>query len=57
MNVASKTDLADRKSNVDHLTVDLSKLINIVNNDITKKSCRINWLPKWALLILIDSHY
>ena len=58
--LASKTGLAGLKSKIDNLDVDklkadpvdLSKPSNIVNNDIVKKPCIINWLPKSALLIL-----
>ena len=51
---ALKTDLANLKTDVDKLDidkltpvpVDLSKLSDVVKNDVVKKLCMINWLQK-----------
>ena len=51
---ALKTDLANLKTEVDKLDiyklapfpVDLSKLSDVVKNDVVKKLCIINWLKK-----------
>ena len=58
--LASKTDLANLKTQVDNLNVekpkalaaDLSKLNNVVDNDVVRKIMLISWLPKSLLLIL-----
>ena len=59
--VTSKTDLASLKARIDNLDVDknetapadLSKLSNVLDNDLVKKKlCMINWLPKSMLLKL-----
>ena len=47
--LALKTDLASLKTKVD---ADLSKLSNVVDNDVEKKLCIINWLRKALLLII-----
>ena len=46
--LALKTDLASLKTKVD---ADLSKLSNVVDNDVEKKLCIINRLRKALLLI------
>ena len=51
---ALKTNLANLKTEVDKLDidklvpvpVDLSKLSDVVKNDVVKKLCMINWLQK-----------
>ena len=51
---ALKTNLANLKAEVDKLDidklepvpVDLSKLSDVVKNDVVKKLCMINWLQK-----------
>ena len=51
---ALKRNLADLKTEVDKLDIDklvpipadLSKLSNVVKNDVVKKLCMINWLQK-----------
>ena len=49
---ALKTNLANLKTEVDKLdksapvSVDLSKLSDVVKNDVVKKLCMINWLQK-----------
>ena len=51
---ALKTNLANLKTEVDNLDidklapvpVDLSKLSDVVQNDVVKKLCMINWLQK-----------
>ena len=53
-NFASKTNLPSLKTEVDKLDiynlvpvpVDLSKLSDVVKNDVVKKLCMINWLQK-----------
>ena len=53
-------DLASLKTKVDNLDVNilktvpsaLSKLSNVVDNDVVKKLCMINWLSKSILLII-----
>ena len=58
--LASKTDLASRKTKVDGLDVnklkaipaDSSKLSNVVDSDVIKRLCMMNWLSKSMLLIL-----
>ena len=58
---AVKTNLANLKTEVDKLDidklvpvpVDLSKLSDVVKNDVVKKLCMINWLQKWIILILV----
>ena len=53
-NFALKTTLATLKTEVDKLNidklvpvpVDLSKLSNVVKNEVAKKLCMINWLQK-----------
>ena len=47
--LASKTDLASLKTKVD---ANLSKLRNVVDNNVEKKLCIINWLPNALPLIL-----
>ena len=56
-----KTNLAGLKTEVNELDidklapvpVDLSKLSNVVRNDIVKKMFMINWLQKYIILILV----
>ena len=51
---ALKPNLANLKTEVDKedsdklapVPVDLSKLTNVVKNDVVKKPCMINWLQK-----------
>ena len=51
---ALKTNLANLKTEIDKLDidkfapipVDLSKLSDVVKNDVVKKLCMINWLQK-----------
>ena len=51
---ALKTNLANLKTEVDKLdmdklapvSVDLSKLSDVIKNDVAKKQCMINWLQK-----------
>ena len=58
--LSSKKDLAYLKNKVDNLNFDklktppsnLSNLSNVVDNDVAKKLCMINWLPKLMLPIL-----
>ena len=53
-NFALKTNLGNLKTEVDKLDidklapvpVDLSKLSDVVKNDVVKKLCMINWLQK-----------
>ena len=61
-NFVLKTNLANLKTEVDKLNidklvavpVDLSKLSNVVKNEVVKKLCMINWLQKSIILILVD---
>ena len=56
-----KTNLAGLKTEVNELDidklapvpVDLSKLSNVVRNDVVKKMFMINWLQKYIILILV----
>ena len=56
-----KTNLAGLKTDVNELDidklapvpVDLSKLSNVVRNDVVKKMFMINWLQKYTILILV----
>ena len=56
-----KTNLAGLKTEVNELDidklapvpVDLSKLSNVVRNDVVKKMFMINWLQKYTILILV----
>ena len=56
-----KTNLAGLKTDVNELDidklapvpVDLSKLSNVVRNDVVKKMFMINWLQKYIILILV----
>ena len=60
--LALKPNLANLKAEVDKIDieklkttpVDLSKLSNIVNNDVVKKLCMINQLQKYIIVILVD---
>ena len=59
--LASNTDLVGLKTKVYDLdmdklktvSADLSNLSNLVDKDVVKKLCMINWLLKSMLLILI----
>ena len=59
--LASNTDLVSLKTKVYDLdmdklktvSTDLSNLSNLVDKDVVKKLCMINWLLKSMLLILI----
>ena len=56
-----KTNLAGLKTEVNELDidklapvpVDLSKLSNVVRNDVVKRMFMINWLQKYIILILV----
>ena len=60
--LALKPNLANLKAEVDKTDteklkttpVDLSKLSNIVNNDVVKKLCMIHQLQKYIIVILVD---